>query len=364
MANTRYRQLVLITLFLTVIVIALGAYTRLSDAGLGCPDWPGCYGQIIVPSTPDELLSANTLFPELEIDSEKAWKEMIHRYAAASLGLCIGIIFIISIFKNPLTTPKRLPFFLLLLVMFQAVLGLLTVTLKLQPVIVMGHLMGGFATLVGLFILNIKLKKLAINSASTDNLHRIERPNQNYSTQTKIKNLLNRININPLFILYVVLSVLIIQIMLGGWLSANYAAPYCPSLPGCNDASVIQFSFKSIFELKQNSLSYEFGQMDAQSRMSIHLLHRIWAMVTLISIVMVLIFLILKYKNKSVNGRCYIVLGLLFLQVSLGVSLIIFQFPLNVALLHNVIAVLLLSSLVNVICYFHFNYSKEKKVAK
>ncbi|MCJ8312733.1 MAG: COX15/CtaA family protein [Pseudomonadales bacterium] len=353
-----YRKLVLLTILLAVVVIALGAYTRLSDAGLGCPDWPGCYGQITVPSTPAELLSASSLYPELNLVPEKAWKEMIHRYAAASLGLLIAFIFIVSIFKSLPTMSRKLPFFLLMLVIFQAILGLLTVTLKLQPVIVMGHLMGGFATLLGLIILNIKLKQAVI----TTNTNTIELAND-LDFKTKFEKVLSKININPLLILYVVLTVLIIQIMLGGWLSANYAAPYCPSFPGCNDASIINFSFKSIFELKQNAISYEFGQLDAQSRMSIHLLHRIWAMLTLICIVLALLVLMFKYKNQQVNLRCYLIFALLFLQVSLGVSLIVFQFPLNVALLHNIIAVLLLSSLVNLICYFHFNYSKEKKVA-
>jgi cytochrome c oxidase assembly protein subunit 15 len=149
-------RLVLITCLLAFCVVLLGAYVRLSDAGLGCPDWPGCYGQLIVPDESAEAVSKNQAF-----DPSKAWKEMIHRYLAGTLGLLILILAILA-WKNRKAArqPVILPGILLLLVIFQAILGMWTVTLLVKPTIVTAHLLGGFATLSLLWLLFLRLRPI------------------------------------------------------------------------------------------------------------------------------------------------------------------------------------------------------------
>lgn len=134
-------NLVRLTLYLAIVVIALGAYTRLSDSGLGCPDWPGCYGKILVPQSQEAIAVANQAYPERAVEPYKAWLEMIHRYVAGSLGLLIAWI-TVRCWKER-TVSRVLPTFIAGLVIFQALLGMWTVTLKLLPVIVMAHLLVG-----------------------------------------------------------------------------------------------------------------------------------------------------------------------------------------------------------------------------
>ena len=133
--------LVRFSLCLTLVVIMLGAYTRLADAGLGCPDWPGCYGQLFVPQTEAEVTKANALFPERAVEQGKAWLEMIHRYFAGTLGLVILMMAIMAVRAE--RVDPTIPVLLCILVLGQAALGMWTVTLKLMPVIVMLHLLGG-----------------------------------------------------------------------------------------------------------------------------------------------------------------------------------------------------------------------------
>ncbi|MFL7053764.1 heme A synthase, partial [Vibrio cyclitrophicus] len=144
-----------VTIFLTLTVIVLGAYTRLSDAGLGCPDWPGCYGKITVPSDVLAVTEANLQFPERALEADKAWIEMIHRYFAGTLGLLIFVVVAWCIKKN--ITTAGLPLLISATVIFQALLGMWTVTLKLMPVVVMAHLMGGFTLLSLLCLLYCRL---------------------------------------------------------------------------------------------------------------------------------------------------------------------------------------------------------------
>mgnify|MGYP001820033310 FL=1 len=148
-----YHRTVIFACFLAFVVIVLGAYTRLTNAGLGCPDWPGCYGQLTVPASEEQVVD-KTYLEQRALEPEKGWMEMIHRYFAGMLGLFILAIAIWSWVRrrgDP-AQPVWLPTFLLALVIFQAALGMWTVTLLLKPVVVMGHLLGGFATF-GLLVL-------------------------------------------------------------------------------------------------------------------------------------------------------------------------------------------------------------------
>src|SRR5687767_842847 len=139
-----FRWLTTAALLLCTVVVVLGAYVRLSDAGLGCPDWPGCYGHLTVPSEAAQVAQAQEKFPERPVEAAKAWKEMIHRYLASTLGLLIVGLALLS-FRDG--HPRVLPRVLLLLVIFQGLLGMWTVTWLLKPLAVTAHLLGGLTTL-------------------------------------------------------------------------------------------------------------------------------------------------------------------------------------------------------------------------
>ena len=206
-----FTKTIRLTFILTLCVVILGAYVRLSDAGLGCPDWPGCYGQIAgIPDTAAEILESKNKFPNLEVDAAKAWKEMVHRYFAGVLGL---LIFLLALYSsrssdNQLNHRKYL-YTLVLLVIFQALLGMWTVTMLLKPLVVVLHLAGGFLILSLLWWLNLKISNWA-NILSSDVLDRR-------------------------FGVFIVVSlvVLSLQILLGGWTSSNYAALACTDFPTC-----------------------------------------------------------------------------------------------------------------------------------
>ncbi len=155
MGERIYRGIVVATLLLSLVVVGLGAFTRLTEAGLGCPDWPGCYGFMTVPKTEVQQAMASEAFPDAPLEPQKAWNEMIHRYVAGSLGLLIAAITVMSFRRAG--RPKLLPSLLLGTVIFQALLGMWTVTMNLMPLVVMGHLLGGFTTVTLLVLLALKL---------------------------------------------------------------------------------------------------------------------------------------------------------------------------------------------------------------
>src|SRR5699024_5096088 len=147
---------------LALVVIMLGAYVRLSDAGLGCPDWPGCYGHMTVPSAAHEITAANLAFPENTVDADKAWKEMVHRYFASSLGLLILVLALLSLRRATRPqAPRWLPWVLVALVVAQGLLGMWTVTLLLKPLVVTLHLLGGMTTLVLLALCLLSYRHVA-----------------------------------------------------------------------------------------------------------------------------------------------------------------------------------------------------------
>ena len=319
-----YKYLVLITVFFSILVVGLGAYTRLSDAGLGCPDWPGCYGFLTVPKHETALLHVEQNYPDMMFEAAKAWKEMIHRYFAGALGLLILALFVFAWLKRQYpNTPVKLPLALLLLVVFQDVLGMWTVTMNLQPLVVMGHLLGGFSILSLLFLLYLRLKTDPV--ASSDS------------------------GAKPYYQLALVgLVVLILQIALGGWLAANYAAPHCNGLPLCSYGQ--PFSLRSVFQLPLEHSTYEYGVLSQQARMSIHLLHRIWALVTCVVLALIMWRIYSRCYSRKIKHCTVTVLIALLCQICLGLAVVHWHFPLSVALAHNLMAALLLLSMVR-LCF-------------
>lgn len=286
----RLRNFTLLVAGLAFFVVLLGAYTRLKDAGLGCPDWPGCYGKLIAP--PDE----------------KAWIEMIHRYVASSLGL---LIVMLAIWRFNLISV-----FLVSLVIFQGMLGMWTVTLGLYPVVVMGHLLGGFALLTTLWLYYLNLS-----------------PRQ-------------PINISKIKLwAWLGLIVTSVQIALGGWTSANYAALVCADFPSCQGNIWPHMDVINAFDLTGAGIFDSPGTpLENTARVTIQMFHRIGAIFTLI--VLSIIATKLISKRYSIG---FVLIALLTVQLALGITNVLAALPLPVSLMHNLVAALLLLTIVTIL---------------
>ncbi|MFM2587288.1 COX15/CtaA family protein [Vibrio sp. TBV020] len=322
-------NLIRCSLFLTFVVVMLGAYTRLADAGLGCPDWPGCYGQLTVPNEQHEIALAQSLYPALTVEADKAWLEMIHRYFAGTLGLFVFAITFLGIRSKLLST--RLSVLLSIVIVFQALLGMWTVTMKLMPIVVMGHLLGGFTLfcLLALAYWSIQSKQINLDSA------------MEYVGQLKL-------------LAGLTLSIVVAQIALGGWTSSNYAALMCTTLPICQGDWVSHLDFKHAFDLIQpEKESYEFGTLDYGARMTIHVTHRIGALIVAI-FTLAFVFQLLRSRIKLLQRNGQVVLALLMLQIALGIGNVMFSLPLAIAVAHNLGAALLLLSLLRANYYIWF----------
>ena len=324
------KKLTLFSLFLAAVVIILGAYTRLTDAGLGCPDWPGCYGNLTVPLSEDKVAQANAAYPERPVEAFKAWNEMIHRYFAGTLGLCVLAIAIIAIRRRKTGTPLRLPLLLLALIIFQAALGMWTVTLNLLPVVVMGHLLGGFTVISCLFILYLRLR---------------ERDNADQAADGSLSIMPQTLQHKLRLFACVGVAVLVTQIALGGWTSANYAALACTEMPICESGWQARLDFAGAYSVPDAD-NYEFGAHDYGERVTMHIVHRVGALITFAYLLALGVSILASKATSSMQKRIGVVmLSALTAQVALGVSNVVFMLPLAVAVLHNAVAAFLLLSL-------------------
>lgn len=312
------KKLVLISIFLALFVIVLGAYTRLTDAGLGCPDWPGCYGHVLVPQADHHVEVANQAFPERPVEAEKAWNEMIHRYFAAGLGFIILLIAIAAIVNKAKgkVAPYKLPILLLLLVSFQGMLGMWTVTLNLLPVVVMAHLLGGFSVLSCLFILYLRMTPYRIPGGDSQIRHLAK---------------------------YALIGIVILvwQIALGGWTSANYASLACTELPICEGDWVARLDFAGAFSIPAAE-SYEYGVHSYEERVTMHVLHRFGAIVTIAYLCWLAFAIFRRSSSALMKKLTTLMLLVLGVQVGLGVSNVVYMLPLTVATMHNAVAACLL----------------------
>lgn len=315
------RRLMAFATVLTLVVILLGAWTRLADAGLGCPDWPGCYGHFTVPTSPEALARASELFPDQQFVAEKAWPEMIHRHFAKAIGFVI-LLFAFLAWRSGGRNghPYKQAFFMLAFVIFQGLLGMWTVTLKLHPLVVMAHLLGGFTT--------FSLCYLAWRRLGGQNpLHAVPHALKTLAAAG--------------------LLVLVLQIALGGWTSANYAAVVCGNgLPVCQDGWPERLDFKEGFRVPDKGHeTYEFGVKSMEARTAIHVSHRFGALMTSV-LLSILAFALLRQPALRVLGVA--LACLLLAQVALGVANVYFLLPLPVAVAHNGMAALLLLAMVAV----------------
>lgn len=319
-----YRRCLLVGAVLCLVVVVLGAYVRLSDAGLGCPDWPGCYGHLVLPGDSATRAAAQSVFPERELEAGKAWREMIHRYAATTLGFAIVLAAVFALLnRRSARQPVVLPLLVLGVVIFQGLLGMWTVTLLLKPLIVMGHLLGGLTTL-GLLIWLL-----------------LEERRRNADRQAR----------RAPWPVVAGLLVLIGQIALGGWTSSNYAALACPDVPTCQGQWwPEQAEFAEGFVLWRGlGINYEFGVLDAPSRVAIHFTHRLGAILTLAVLVSVALWVRRRSPVQAVRNATTLVLVTVVLQVSIGVGIVWFGMPLPLATSHNGVAALLLLAVINLL---------------
>lgn len=314
-----FKRIALLATVLALCVVVLGAYVRLSDAGLGCPDWPGCYGNMTVPQSEAALAHAQTIYPDKPVEAHKAWKEMVHRYVAGTLGLLILAIFVLGwLARNRIRVSPWTPTLLLLLVVFQAMLGMWTVTLLLKPVIVTAHLLGGMATLALLtWIAHRHWGHISAQLTGQKQLRWWVRG---------------------------ALIVLFAQIFLGGWTSSNYAALACTDFPTCHGVWLPEMNFSSAFHLFRELGQTASGEaLKLPAYNAIQWLHRIGALVTLIYVGL-LALKMLSYAQTRAIG--IIMLLILLAQISLGIANLVLHLPLVLAVAHNMGAALLLISVV------------------
>jgi len=335
MKNTFMRNLAIFATIFTMIVVILGAFTRLSDAGLGCPDWPGCYGFIHISTQADHVTAANQAFPEQPYEFAKAWPEMVHRYFASSLGLLVMAL-VFFCWKSRDRFTLRHSIFLLALVIFQGILGKWTVTMKLHPLVVMSHLLGGIMTFSLLASLAVRYHFKAKQALSAQIAARIK----------------------PFVIASLVIVVL--QVALGGWTSANYAAMVCHELPICQGNWLSDGDFISGFQLwGREAETYEFGILDQSSRVAIHSMHRIGAFVTALILLHMIVSL---YRRSVLLKKFSITLAvMLVVQITLGVNNILFQLPLFNAVAHNAVGALLVVTLVCLLTVVLTSLNMQKK---
>jgi len=315
-----YRKFLNFAIFLAFVVVILGAWTRLADAGLGCPDWPGCYGHLTVPDHhPDGTVIEGFDRP---LEAFKGWMEMIHRYAAGILGLVIfTIAYGVMRGKPSFHQGLGLPIFLSFFVILQAAFGMWTVTLKVHPVIVTTHLLGGFATASMIFWLRLK--------QSRPQLHPTYVPR-------KVR-----------FLSLVVLLALIFQIIMGGWTSTNYAALSCGAdFPTCQGQWWPTMDFGDAFFLGPLGHDYEFGVLENPARTAIQVIHRIGAIVVL-TLSLILLASIARYRHMK--GNVIAIALILFTQIVLGIVNVMWSLPLPIAVAHNAVALMLLLSILALI---------------
>jgi cytochrome c oxidase assembly protein subunit 15 len=312
-----FRNVALAATLLALLVVTVGAWVRLTDAGLGCPDWPGCYGRLVVSAESAANPEAAELTAIRPVDTGKAWREMIHRYLASTLGLlCVALGAIAILNRAAPAQPKRLPLVLVVLVVFQGLLGMWTVTLLLKPLIVVLHLLGGLATLALLFWL------------------------------ARARAAPLRVGPRVRALALAALAVLVLQIALGGWTSANYAALACPDFPTCQTQWWPEIAdFDEAFVLWRGiGIDYEGGVLDHPARVAIHFVHRLGAVFATLGIAMLGAVLAARRESR-LEGLA--IMAALASQVGIGVAIVVFGVPLWAAVAHNGVAALLLLSLVN-----------------
>ena len=320
-ARGRLAALTALTLFLTFDLVVFGAFTRLTDSGLGCPDWPGCYGSVSPLGAQAEIHAAQTAMPDGPVTWNKAWIEMIHRYLAMTVGALILVMAIFSWVER-----RRMPVspwwatLTLVWVLVQGLFGKYTVTLKLYPAVVTLHLLGGLALLLLLVVQNEAWRQRPLSLPPA-------------LRQAAVA----------------ALAVLGVQIALGGWVSTNYAVLACTGFPQCNGAWWPEMDAASGFTLlRELGRADDGGALPFAALVAIQMAHRLFAVVA--TLVLGGLAWALLRSGDAASRRHGIGIGLLLLaQLASGLSNVVLGWPLPAALAHTAGAaalVLVLGSLI------------------
>lgn len=321
--------LAVVAFCLAVAVVFLGTLTRLTDAGLGCPDWPGCYGSIMWPNEPEDISRAEESFQHTPVDVDKARRELVHRYLGGALGLVIFIIAWKSwLLMERRDYPFRLPIFTLFIVVWQSLFGMWAVTLKLWPLIVLVHISGGVALMALLWLLVCRLgvKHWRISAMEVAAYGRLR----------------------PLIVVGIV--VIGVQIVLGGWTAANYAALSCTGFPTCNQQWLPALDWMGGFNFFQAiGPNYLGGQMDEEARAAIHFVHRLGALATVVYFAFFCARL-MCLRDRRLNQFAAVIFMVLALEVGLGIVAVIWHRPLAIGLAHSAGAGLLMLVLTSLAC--------------
>jgi cytochrome c oxidase assembly protein subunit 15 len=318
-------------MLLCLVVVVLGAWVRLTDAGLGCPDWPGCYGHVTPAGAEKNEGKIESYSPGWEYDSGKAWREMIHRYAATTLGFIIVLITAIALaYRRERPVSPVFASALLVVVLLQGMLGAFTVWWLVKPLVVVLHLTGGLTTLALLSWLWLDMRRRT----------QVVSPPLG-ATKIAVLDAARRMAI-------VATVVVSLQIMLGGWTSSNYAAVACPDLPRCQNQWWPEgMNFDEAFVLWRGlDINYTGGVLEHPSRVAIHFTHRLGAIVATLAVLWAAWLAIRNAPTALVRRAGWWALGALGLQLLIAVMMILKAFPLWLAAGHNAGAALLIMSLV------------------
>jgi cytochrome c oxidase assembly protein subunit 15 len=349
---------------LALVVIVFGAFVRLSNAGLSCPDWPTCYGRVTWPVHEHEVAAANAAFPERPVEVHRAWREQTHRFLAGALGVLVFGLALAAVWRRPAAryavfgaavliaasiplyikqqyvaasvtalagealllwrwlgagrdARMRTAVLLLAVICLQAVLGMWTVTWKLKPVVVMAHLLGGLTTFALLWWL--ALREFGVGSAGDTAVRRAS--------------------------VIVGMVLVMIQIALGGWTSANYAALACGlDYPTCLGQWWPTADFREAFVLWRGiGVDYEGGVLDGPARTAIQLTHR-WFAVLVAGHLLGLTLSV--WRRAAWSWHALALAAALAAQIALGIANVLFGLPLVLAVAHNAVATLLLAVLI------------------
>jgi cytochrome c oxidase assembly protein subunit 15 len=308
---------------LALIVVVVGAWVRLTDAGLGCPDWPGCYGQLHPAQVQSSLQHASAAYPSRPFNYQKALHEMVHRYIAGALLLVVlGLAAFAFRNRRDPAQPRLLPFVTLAVVLVQAALGAFTVTLLVVPLVVTLHLVGGLTTMTLLWWLSLAPARRDVKAA--------ERP-------------VRRLAIAAL-------AALVLQILLGGWTSTNYAAVACPDFPTCQGSYAPHADFRDAFVLWRGlGRDYEGGVLGAAARTAIHYSHRLGALLAGLLLAALSVSAWRRAQTSGVRLAAGAVGLTVVLQWLIGMNLIWQGFPLVLGTAHNAGAALLLLATVTLL---------------
>ncbi|MGD0959210.1 MAG: COX15/CtaA family protein, partial [Methylomonas sp.] len=328
-----FRKITLFGALLALLVIVLGAYVRLSNAGLGCPDWPGCYGQALVSDSAEFKNAVAQNFPAATLDTGKAWKEMTHRYFAAALG-------IIVLAMLPLAwrlTAQRLAALvltsgLLLLIILQALLGMWTVNFKVMPIVVTAHMLLGF---ISFWLFSWTYLR----------------------TQPDIA--VRRQRAGPAGFAHFAMPVLLLQIVLGGWVSSNYAALACSDFPLCNGVWWPEADYAGALNLLHGLLSGDSSTLPFAGQLAANNLHRLGAALSF-AVLLPLAISAARAVPKSIRVSGWLLGVLLLTQIALGAFNVVFDLPLWNAVAHNAFAALLMLPVLGI--YFHGKYASAAPV--